>query len=103
MNLLTTKKAAAILGLTPDAVRYHERQGQIPPSRWTVVGVILCGSSSRKILSGFSDSGPPCIRRSRAERTMARRSNALAVGDHQGVNHFRYCVQQYRQQTRLHR
>jgi DNA-binding transcriptional MerR regulator len=29
MNLLTTKKAAAILGLTPDAVRYHERQGHI--------------------------------------------------------------------------
>ena len=29
MNLLTTKKAAAILGLTPDAIRYHERQGHI--------------------------------------------------------------------------
>ena len=29
MNLLTTKKAAAILGLTPDAVRWHERQGHI--------------------------------------------------------------------------
>jgi DNA-binding transcriptional MerR regulator len=29
MTLLTTKKAAAILGLTPDAVRYHERQGHI--------------------------------------------------------------------------
>ena len=29
MHLLTTKKAAAMLGLTPDAVRYHERQGHI--------------------------------------------------------------------------
>ena len=29
MNLLTTQGAAAILGLTPDAVRYHERQGHI--------------------------------------------------------------------------
>ena len=29
MNLLTTKKAAAILGLTPDALRYHERQGHV--------------------------------------------------------------------------
>jgi DNA-binding transcriptional MerR regulator len=29
MNLLTTKKAAALLGLTPDAVRYHARQGHI--------------------------------------------------------------------------
>lgn len=29
MTLLTTKTAAAMLGLTPDAVRYHERQGHL--------------------------------------------------------------------------
>jgi DNA-binding transcriptional MerR regulator len=29
MDLLTTKKVAAMLGLTPDAVRYHEREGHI--------------------------------------------------------------------------
>ena len=29
MNLLTTKAVAQMLNLTPDAVRYHERQGHI--------------------------------------------------------------------------
>ena len=29
MELLTTKRVAALLGLTPDAVRYHEREGHI--------------------------------------------------------------------------
>jgi DNA-binding transcriptional MerR regulator len=29
MNLLTTKAVATMLGLTPDAVRWHERQGHI--------------------------------------------------------------------------
>ena len=29
MELLTTKTVAVMLGLTPDAVRYHERQGHI--------------------------------------------------------------------------
>jgi DNA-binding transcriptional MerR regulator len=29
MHLLTTKKAAALLGLTPDAVRWHERKGHL--------------------------------------------------------------------------
>ena len=29
MNLITTKKAAAMLGLTTDALRYHERLGHV--------------------------------------------------------------------------
>jgi len=29
MDLITTKMAAAMLGLTPDAIRYHEREGHI--------------------------------------------------------------------------
>jgi DNA-binding transcriptional MerR regulator len=29
MTLVTTKTAAAILGLTPDAVRWHERKGNL--------------------------------------------------------------------------
>ena len=29
MNLITTKMAAAMAGLTPDAMRYHERAGHI--------------------------------------------------------------------------
>jgi hypothetical protein len=29
MELLTTKRVAVLLGITPDAVRYHERQGHI--------------------------------------------------------------------------
>ena len=29
MNLLTTYAAAKLLGVSPDAVRYHERQGHI--------------------------------------------------------------------------
>jgi DNA-binding transcriptional MerR regulator len=29
MNLLTTHAAAKLLGVTPDAVRYHERKGHI--------------------------------------------------------------------------
>jgi DNA-binding transcriptional MerR regulator len=29
MELLTTKRVAALLGITPDAVRYHEREGHL--------------------------------------------------------------------------
>lgn len=33
MKLLSTSDVSKILGLTPDSVRYHERQGHLPAQR----------------------------------------------------------------------